>query len=126
MMPHLMCFYDSVLEDGGGAGQGEGGVIDDVRKLGEHILTKGWQTVTDRDVTQAVKRWRYRGRREKADRYATLEAMGWLMAAQKPDQFGIAARYLVNPAVHTVFADKARRARESMKLVAELLAGSVS
>jgi hypothetical protein len=121
MMPHLMCFYENVLADGGGAGQSEGGAIDDAKKVGEFILTKGWQTFTDRDVTQAVKRWRFRETRERAERYATLEAMGWIAPAANPDQRGLSARYLVNPTVHTAFAERRVVFKGAMAVVANLL-----
>lgn len=124
LMPHLMCFYGGVLEDSGGADQR----MDDVRKIGEHILTKGWQTFTDRIVTHAVKRWRFRNSKEKAETYATLGAMGWISPAaeSKPDLRGIAASYVVNPTVHNVFATAAARFAQSMKLVADMLNGSGS
>lgn len=120
LMPHLMCFYEEVLDEGGGNGD----LMDDVKKVGEHILTKGWKLFTDRDITQAVKRWRHRNVKEKADRYATLAAMGWVMPESTPDHRGIAPRYLVNPSVHTKFPERAVMLGESMKTIANLLNAS--
>lgn len=120
LMPHLMCFYEEVLDEGGGNGE----LMDDVKKLGEHILAKGWESFTDRDITQAVKRWRHRDIKEKADRYATLVAMGWIMSETPPDHRGIAPRYLVNPSVHTKFPERAVMFSESMKTIANLLNAS--
>jgi uncharacterized protein DUF3987/bifunctional DNA primase/polymerase-like protein/primase-like protein len=122
LLPHLMCFYDDVLEEGGENAD----LMGDVQKVGEHILTKEWANFTDRDITLAVKRWRYRNVREKADRYATLTAMGWIVPETPLDQRGIAARYVVTPAVHTTFADRSVRFGEAMKVVADLLKPSAT
>jgi hypothetical protein len=124
MMPHLLCFYQEVLEDGGASSPSAGNLLDDVRKLGEHILTKGWKVFTDRIVTHAVKFWRFREIKQKVERYAALEAMGWIAAASEPDKRGMAPSYLVNPAVHTMFVEKAASFAESMQVMANLLSGS--
>jgi hypothetical protein len=96
-------------------------LLDDVRKVGEHILTKVWTSLTERGVAQAVKRWRHRGVREKAERYAALESLGWVLPNDRPDARGLARSYAVNPAVHTVFALQRQNFTKAMKVVSDML-----
>ena len=89
------------------------------RWIGGYVLARGLTTITTRDVIRA-----YRPLRAPEDRkvllevMASLEAMGWLR--EKAEQDGrMPTAWHVNPAIHTEFADRARREKETRMLKQE-------
>lgn len=120
LMPHAAAFYGTVL-----------GLSDDHDRLtavAGYILAHGLSEVTCRVVERSVRQMRGLDRPDVLRVLHQLEVLGWLdpVPLAKP---GAAPRWVVNPAVHRLYADRAEAEvarREAAREAIRSLAGRSS
>ncbi len=121
LLPHTAVFYEAVL------GAESALVGEDARVVAGHVLAKAWTEVTPATVVHSVKRWRYRGEREREAALAALVTLGWLREADPQRAAGRGqspkSRWEVNPAVHRRFKGRAEGIRQGMEQIARVLRG---
>lgn len=117
LRPMAVAFYSGVL--GLSAGH------DDLMALASHIVAKGVQEVKAREVQSAGQSFRHWTADQVRVLCEKLEAFGWL-ARGEPGPKSNTPRWLVNPAVHQMFAEQARKeaarresAREALRQALE-------
>jgi hypothetical protein len=116
LLPHAVAFYAGTL-----------GLSDDHDRLSAvagYILARKLVRITNRDVQRGDRSMRGLEQSETEAIFEQLDAMGWI-SREQGFRFGpgrpAAATWIVNPAVHTEFADRAkaeaeRRARDKALL----------
>jgi hypothetical protein len=116
LLPHAVSFYSGVL-----------GLSDDHDALlatAGYILSKKSETITARDVQRGDRTMRSLSRAEAEAVLERLDAFGWLVP--QPATRRDSLSYTVLPAVHSVFADRARdeatRRREARDLIKSAVA----
>ena len=117
LLPHALAYYTDVL--------GASSDLEHVRWVAGHVLSKGLTAINNRELTQAYKAWRGLDDWRRARVMALLEDMGWIVAIPDDGKTGRrgAQHWAVNPAVHGVFARKAKEeGRRRDRIRAELAA----
>jgi Protein of unknown function (DUF3987) len=116
LLKHALAFYGNVL-----------GLSDHhsrITAVAGYILARELDRVTNRDIQRGDKTMRGLSRRETDTVFEHLEAFGWVNRVPGPRP-GDAPHWIVNPAVHALFSDKAdqeRRRRDEMRaMIASLL-----
>jgi hypothetical protein len=99
LLPHTIAFYASVL--------GPSNDHDHVTAVAGHILSHGLMKITNRDLKRGDRTMRKLGSDEALAVFEQLEAFGWLDRAPSPHR-GAPPHWLVNPAVHQKFAERAK------------------
>jgi hypothetical protein len=95
------------------------------RWIAGFVLSKGEQRIAARDIMRAYGALRApEKRRELQDVMTSLEAMGWVRPEGRRESSPTTA-WEVNPAVHTRFADRARREREAREAAKGLIRGTL-
>ena len=90
------------------------------------ILAKPFQRITTRDITRAYSALRPpEASRELADVMSSLVTMGWLEPEESANQAKPTHAWLVNPAVHTVFAARAEKERAARQDARDLAATDI-
>lgn len=119
LLPHAYSYYTDVL--------GNSGDLEHVRWIAGYILSRNLSMVSNRDLMQAYRAWRGLDDWRKARVMALLEDYGWCMALVDPDapklHRRLAAQWVINPEVHTVFADRATKESARRAQVREILTG---
>jgi hypothetical protein len=99
LLPHAIAFYAGVL--------GLANDHDNVAAVAGYILAHGLTKVANRDLKRGDRAMRRLGPDKTLAVFEQLEALGWL--DRVPSRFrGAALRWLVNPAVHQKFAERAK------------------
>lgn len=100
-VPHAQAFY-------GLAGGGDS----DIEELCDHILANGLRSMTPRDVQMQCRRGRRLGADGIRKLFAKMQTIGWIIEIQEgyPQKGSTAA--IINPLVHTRFAERAASERE--------------
>jgi uncharacterized protein DUF3987/primase-like protein len=119
LLPHALAFYAGVL-----------GLSDDHDRLASvagYILAHKLERITNRDVQRGDRTMRGLERREIEAVFDQLDALAWVNRIQGP-QPSSPPHWIVNPAVHAKFAQRAgaekeRRERER-KIIAGMMKGS--
>ena len=118
-MPHAFAFYAGIL-----------GLSDDHDRLtaiASYILAHGLERVTHRDVQRGDRAMRKIAEHDIRPLLEQLAALGWLemIPGPRPTQ---PPHWLVNPAVHARFADRASaeaaRRKAAREVIAELTGGA--
>lgn len=116
LLPHAIAYYTDIL--------GASGDLEHARWIAGHVLSRGLDVVTNRDLVQSYKQWRGMDdwKRQRVMMY--LEDAGWLfpMDADKPTKRG-ATSWSVNAHVHKVFAERAASEAERRDRVRAEIAG---
>ena len=119
LLPHAVAFYGGIL-----------GLSDDHDRLAAiagHILTQKLQKVTHRDVQRGNRAMRAIRDVDIRPLLEQLAALGWLVRVDAPRPSS-QAHWLVNNAVHTKFADRAKteaaRRDQARKTIAAVLGGA--
>jgi len=102
LLPHALAYYTDVL--------GASSDLEHARWVAGHVLSKGLDAISNRDLVQAYKQWRGLDDWRRQRVMQVLEDMSWLtpvVEEGKPSRRG-ATSWLVNPLVHTAFAQKAQ------------------
>jgi hypothetical protein len=119
LLPHALAFYAGVL-----------GLSDDHDRLASvagYILAHKLERITNRDVQRGDRTMRGLERREIEAVFDQLDALGWVDRVPGP-QPSSPPHWVVNPAVHVKYeqraaAEKERRERER-KIIAGMMRGS--
>lgn len=118
LLPHALAYYTDVL--------GASSDLEHARWIAGHILSKKLSTISHRDLMQAYKQWRGMDEWRRQRILQMLEDMGWIMPfAEDGVRTGRrgASTWMVVPAVHQMFIDKARAEAERRdRLRAEITA----
>jgi hypothetical protein len=113
-LPHAVAFYAGTL--------GLSNDHDRLTAVAGHILARNLDRITNRDVQRGDRTMRGLERREIEAVFDQLDALGWI------DR--VAGHWIVNPAVHAKFAERAetekQRREQGRKTVADLMAGKHS
>jgi hypothetical protein len=112
VLPHLVGTWVEILNISGGD--------DKVRRLQEHVLSKGLMSVTARDVYHSNLLGRGLDRRKVEPILEQLESLGWLVRNPANVRSSSSA-WLVNPLVHSRFEAAAAEARVRAKAHQDLL-----
>ena len=117
-LPHALAFYVSTL--------GLSNDHDRLAAVAGYILARKLERITNRDVQRGDRTMRGLGRREIEAVFDQLDALGWVdrIPGHRPTD---SPRWIVNPVVHTKFAERAEaekggRERER-ETIASLLKG---
>ncbi len=120
LLPHAMAFYTTVL--------GLSNDHDCVTAVAGYILSHGLTKITNRDLKRGDRVMRRLSPEAGLAVFEQLEAFGWLERAPSPLR-GAPAHWLVNPAVHQKFAERAKveaaRRAEVRKTIADALGAGV-
>ena len=96
------------------------------RWIAGYILAKGLKEVTSRDITRNYGALRApECRKELADVMTSLELVGWLEPVDPGNPLKLVSTWLVNPAVHTMFAEKAAAERDARQQSKEAIAATI-
>jgi hypothetical protein len=116
LLPHALAFHAGVL--------GLSNAHDQLTAVAGHILAHNLERLTNRDIQRGNRTMRGLDRREIESIFDQLDALGWIdrVAGPKPTT---PPHWIVNPVVHTKFAQRAKaetewRARDR-KLIADVL-----
>jgi Protein of unknown function (DUF3987) len=91
-----------------------------------YILAKRLDEVTSRDITRHYGALRApECRRELADVMASLELVGWIAPVDPGNALKLVSTWLVNPAVHTMFAKEAEAERTARQQTKEAIAAAI-
>lgn len=120
LLPHAMAFYTTVL--------GLSNNHDHVTAVAGYILSRGLTEVTNRDLKRGDRTMRRLSPEAALAVFEQLEAFGWLQRI--PSRLrGAPAHWLVNPAVHKKFAERAKseaaRRAEVRQTIADALGPGV-
>lgn len=119
LLPHALAYYTDVM--------GSSSDLEHARWVAGHILSKRLSTICNRDLVQAYKQWRGLDEWRRQRVMQMLEDMGWLLpmpedAQPRPGRRS-SGHWAVAPAVHSVYAEKARaEAARRERIRAELAA----
>jgi hypothetical protein len=120
LLPHAIAFYAGVL--------GLSNDHDNVTAVAGHILSHGLTKITNRDLKRGDRAMRKLGSDEALAVFEQLEAFGWLDRAPSPHR-GAPPHWLVNPAVHQKFAERAKseaaRRAQVRQMIADAVGGGV-
>ena len=101
LLPHALAYYTDVL---GGSGD-----LEHARWIASFVLAKGMTAISNRDLVQAYKQWRGLDDWRRQRVMQLLEDMAWLTPV--PEEGRVSKRgathWLVNPQVHSTFAQRA-------------------
>jgi hypothetical protein len=114
LLPHALAFYAGVL--------GLSNDHDRLTAVAGYILARRLERITNRDVQRGDRTMRRLDRRDIQSIFDQLDALGWIGRETGPrptDQ----PHWLVNPAVHRKFADRARAEAERRHKDRALIAG---
>jgi hypothetical protein len=114
LLPHALAFYAGVL--------GLSNDHDRLTAVAGYILARRLERITNRDVQRGDSTMRRLDRRDIQSIFDQLDALGWIRREAGPrptDQ----PHWLVNPAVHRKFADRARAEAERRQKDRALIAG---
>jgi Protein of unknown function (DUF3987)/Bifunctional DNA primase/polymerase, N-terminal len=102
LLPHALAFYSGIL-----------GLSDDHERLASvagYILAHKVERLTNRDVQRGCRTMRKLERRDTEAVFEQLEALGWVTRTPGPRPTDL--RWIVNPAVHQKFAERAKAEAE--------------
>lgn len=116
LLPHALAFYTTVL--------GLSNNHDLVTGVAEYILSHGLTKVTNRDLKRGDRAMRKLGTDQALAVFEQLEAFGWLDRVQSSHR-GAPPHWLVNPAVHEKFAERAKAETERRAQVRQMIAEAV-
>jgi hypothetical protein len=95
---------------------------DRLAAIAGHILAKGMDKITTREIKANVRPMRKAASREVQEALEHLEALGWLDRAPEPGpRPSSPTRWLVNPAVHFKFAERAKEEERRRKSVRKIM-----
>lgn len=103
IVPNAIAFYTSVL----GLSDDHGALIE----LASYILAHRLETVQHRDTQRANATLKALTAEQSRKLFEKLESLGWLEPTQPPPNSST-PRWLVNPAVHDLFAERGRKEKE--------------
>ncbi len=100
LLPHALAYYSDVI--------GQASDLEHVRWIAGHVLARGLEMVTNRDLTRAYKAWRGMDAWSRKRVMQTLDDMGWITpirgdGASRQDP----CAWAVDGRVHAMFAEKA-------------------
>jgi len=96
------------------------------RWIAGYILSKRLERITARDIVQDYGSLRSpERRRELLDVMESLVTVGWLLPEEQANPARPPAAWLVNPDVHVVFAERARRERDRRAATRTRIAGTI-
>lgn len=100
LLPHSLAYYTDIL--------GAAGDLEHSRWIAGHVLSKRLETVTHRDLMQSYRQWRGLDDWRRQRITQTLTDMGWLIPVgdERTSKRG-AHTWVINPKVHSMFAEKA-------------------
>lgn len=101
LLPHALAYYTDVL--------GASGDLEHARWVAGHILSKGLQSISNRDLVQAYKQWRGLDDWRRQRVMQLLEDMSWVAPVTdegRPSKRGV-TNWSVNPDVHGHFQQMA-------------------
>ncbi|MFV1918722.1 DUF3987 domain-containing protein [Sphingomonas sp. MJ1 (PH-R8)] len=101
LLPHAVSFYSTTLA-----------LSDDQDRLeaiAGYILAHGSSEIDHRTVQRSVRQVRRLTFRDTRPLFETLAAMNWLMPVADPEKRNGEPKWIVNPYVHTRFAERAER-----------------
>ena len=113
LLPHALAFYAGVL--------GLSNDHDRLSAVAGYILAHKLERLTNRDIQRGDRTMRGLDRRETEAVFDQLDALGWLFSIQGPYP-GAPPHRIVNPAVHTKFADRAKSEAERRSRDREVIA----
>jgi len=113
LLPHALAFYAGVL--------GLSNDHDRLTAVAGYILAHKLERLTNRDIQRGDRTMRGLDRRETEAVFDQLDALGWLFSIQGPYP-GAPPHRIVNPAVHTKFADRAKSEAERRSRDREVIA----
>jgi Protein of unknown function (DUF3987) len=114
LLPHALAFYAGVL--------GLSNDHDRLTAVAGYILARRLEKITNRDVQRGDSTMRKLDRRDVHSIFDQLDALGWITreAGPRPTH---QLHWLVNPAVHRKFADRARTEADRRQKDRALIAG---
>lgn len=106
LLPHALAYYTDIL--------GSNSDLDHARWVAGYILSRGLQTITNRDLVQAYKQWRGMDDWRRTRVMQVLEDMAWLSPLGEEDKRSrrAATSWAINPEVHDLFALRAEEEAE--------------
>ena len=113
LLPHALAFYAGVL--------GLSNDHDQLRDIASYILTHRLEKITNRDVQRGSKGMRSLKQREVEGLFEQLDAFGWLTRVPGPRP-SYPHHWVVNPAVHQKFAERAEAEKKRREQDRETLA----
>ena len=120
LLPHAIAFYTSVL--------GLSNDHDSITAVAGYILAHNLTKITNRDLKRGDRTMRRLGPDEALAAFEQLESFGWLDRVPSPLR-GAPPHWLVNPAVHQKFAERAKseaaRRAEVRQTIVEVVGGAV-
>jgi len=117
LLPHAFAFYSSVADT-----RQE---TDHARWVAGYILARGLGTISRRDLARAYRPFRVAPSREVAAVMDVLEGTVWVKAEDR-DGPNPPTRWIVNPRVHTMFAERATRERQRREETKRKIAETVT
>lgn len=112
LLPHAMAYYTDVL--------GAATELEHARWIAGHILSKALSVLTLREIQQSYRQWRGLDDWRRTRIMQTLEDMGWLAPVDDDRKSRRGAHtWMVNGAVHALFADKAQQEMETRERMRE-------
>lgn len=113
---HAIAFYADVV--------GKRWASDMVEWVADTIIAAGWERFTSANVAQSSKRWRDLDAAERSRILDALETVGWIRPVHTAGGGKVKA-WMVNPAVHQRYRERAERVRQDRQQSRDVFASAV-
>jgi len=116
LLPHALAFFAGIL--------GLSDQHDELTAIAGFVLAHRKQAMTYRDAQRGSRVMRGLKKREVTELYEQFETLGWFK--REVDRRGRVLHWTVNPKVHDMFTDRAKREKESRNATHELILQAVA
>jgi hypothetical protein len=116
LLPHAVAFYAGVL-----------GLSDDHDRLAAvagYILAHKLDKITNRDIQRGDRTMRGLTKRDTERVFEQLDALGWISRIESK-RLGSAPQWVVNPEVHRLFQERAKKEAARRSSIRAVIAGAV-
>jgi hypothetical protein len=116
LLPHAVAFYAGVL-----------GLSDDHDRLtavAGYVLARKLDRITNRDVQRGDRTMRGLTRRDIERLFEQLDALGWINRIESK-RFGDPPQWVVNPEVHRLFQERAKKEAARRSSIRAAIAGAI-
>jgi hypothetical protein len=116
LLPHAVAFYAGVL-----------GLSDDHDRLAAvagYILAHKLEKITNRDIQRGDRTMRGLTKRDTERVFEQLDALGWISRIESK-RLGSAPQWVVNPEVHRLFQERAKKEAARRSSIRAVIAGAV-